>query len=431
MNKLITFCLAVCCLGWMSAGFAQSVPTPGPKQSQPILLEHATVHTGTGEVFTDGSVLFSDGVILGINPETVPDNAQTIDVTGKHIYPGMIALATQIGLLEVEAVRATNDADEVGNLNPNVRAIIGYNTDSRVTPTLRSEGILMAQVIPKGKLFRGTSSVVQLDAWNWEDAAYVLDDAVHLKWPRADFRDVSWMPPLAKQKENAKKAQRDLRQAMADARAYWEAKKAGKLEATDLRWEAMVPVFEQKTKLFIHANSARQIEGLLAFALEQKVNIVLVGGNDAHLYMPELKEQNVPVVLVKTHRLPSHDDKDVDLPYRLPKILQDAGITYCLTMRDFWNTRNLAFQAGTAAAYGLTKEQALASVTSNAANILGIGDRTGSLAKGKDATLLVTTGDLLDMRTSIVEMAFIQGRAMNLGNKQKDLANKFDAKYKQ
>ena len=431
MNKQTGFLLLVA--GFLpmlfAAVFGQSVPTPGAPQTQPVYLKNATLHIGNGEVVNNGNLLFDEGKIVGINPESIPENAEIIDLTGKHVYPGMIALATQIGLQEIEAVRATNDADEVGSLNPNARAIIGYNTDSRVTPTLRSEGVLMAQIIPRGKLFRGTSSVVQLDAWNWEDAAYSLDDAVHLKWPTSDFRESPWMPPLKKQKEQAKKDREELEQAMADARAYWEASRAGILEATDLRWEAMLPIFEGQKKLFVHAQTARQIQEVLAFAVEEKIKVVIVGGQDSHLCVAQLKAQNVPVVLVKTQRLPQREDEDIDLPFRLPKILQDAGVDYCLTMRDFWNTRNLAFQAGTAAAFGLDKEQALAAVTLNSARILGIEKTCGSLEVGKDAILMVTGGDLLDYRTSNLEMAWIQGRKMNLGNKQKDLANKFKAKY--
>ena len=408
----------------------QHVPTPAPAQSKAILLENGTIHIGNGEVVENGGVLFENGKIVqaGVIRGLVK-GAEKIDLQGQHVYPGLIAPATQIGIDEIEAVRATDDRQEVGNINPNARAIIGYNTDSRVTPTLRSNGVLMAQIAPSGGLYRGTSSIVQLDAWNYTDAAVVMDDGVHLSWPRLTVFEAWWAPPVEEQKKRSKERLELVTTAMDDARAYLAAKESGRDYQVDLRWEALVPVLKREKPLYIHANTEKEIRSALAFALKYQVRMVLVGGADSWRVTEELKKYEVPVILRKPQSLPRLQDADIDQPFKTPKLLQDAGILYCLSMRDFWNQRNLPFQAGTAAAYGLTKEQALQSITLNTARILGIDSTAGSLEVGKDATLLVSKGDLLDMRTSVVTHAFIQGRKIDLGNKQQDLYEKFKGKY--
>lgn len=425
MKKTYNF-LLILLLGIATQLSAQSVPAPGPKQTLPIIFQEATIHTGTGEVLENASLLVVDGKIVEVGKVTQAfKNAEVINLKGKHIYPGFIAPATTIGLDEIEAVRATRDFRETGEINPNVRAIIGYNTDSRVTPTIRSNGILLAQISPRGGLFGGTSSVVQLDAWNWEDAAYKMDDGVHLYWPRMRFREGWWAPPIEEQKKRSAENLGKIEEAMLSARSYFELKQEGKVTQVDLRWEALAPVLAKEKPIFIHAHDEKQIMSAVAFANRHEVKMILVGGRDAWRVTELLKENEIAVILDQVHSLPATDDDDIDIIYRQPKMLQVAGILYCLGMRDFWNTRNLPFQAGTAAAYGLTPEEALATITLNTAKILGIDDRTGSIEVGKDANLIVSSGDALDMRTSNIEMAFIQGRKVNLANRQKDLVEKF------
>lgn len=417
--------IALCAL-LPAAMQAQSLPTPAPAQSQPILLKNATLHLGNGTVIAPGDLLFLEGKIVEIG--TVTKNltdAKVIDLSGKHVYPGFIAPNTQIGLSEIEAVRATNDFAETGEINPNVRAIIAYNTDSRVTPTIRSNGVLLTQVTPTSGLFSGTSTIVQLDAWNWEDAGYLKDDGVHLNWPRMRFNDAPWAPPVEEQKKNARENQEKLDRAMTDAKAYAAAKKAGTLTQTDLRWEALLPVLEKKKPLYIHASDEKQIQAAVAFAVQHDLRMVLVGGADAWRVTELLRQRDIPVILHKTHALPVTEDDAVDQMYHTPKMLQDAGVRFCLSHQEFWNQRNLPFIAGTAAAYGLTPEQALSSITLSTAQILGIADRTGSLETGKDANIIVSTGDVLDMRTSQIEYAWIQGRQIDLGNHQTDLYKKY------
>ena len=407
----------------------QSVPAPGAAQDKTIILRNATLHLGNGKTIEKGDLVFSKGKIMEVGSVTQNyPTAEEIDLNGKHVYPGLIATNTQIGLNEIEAVRSTRDNDETGAINPNARSLIAYNTDSRVTPTLRSNGILIAQIVPTGGLVSGTSSVVQLDAWNWEDAAYQTDNGVHLWWPWMGIQSWPGSPAADEQKEKIAESLQKIEQLIQDARAYHKAKIAGKLKESDLRWEAMTPVLEGKTQLFIHADAQKQMGAVIEFVLRHKLKAVLVGAADARFFTRELIENNIPVILRKTHSLPRNEDDPVDFSFTTPKMLEDAGVLYCLSSEGFWDQRNLPFLAGTAAAYGLTKEQALRAISLNAAKILGMDAQTGSLEAGKDANLVVSKGDLLDMRDSQVELAFIQGRKIDLGNKQKDLYEKFRIK---
>ncbi|MFK7921681.1 MAG: amidohydrolase family protein [Bacteroidia bacterium] len=409
---------------------AQSVPQPADAQSQPIMLLGATIHLGNGEVLESADILLEDGKIVEVGTITrAYKNARSIDCSGKHIYPGMILIGSSLGLVEIGAVRPTRDQSEVGALNANARALVAYNTDSRVTPTVRSNGIMMAQVAPSSGLFSGTSSVMQLDAWNYEDAAIKADDGVYLNWPRLSISNSSFAPPRAKQEERIKTSVARIYQSFRDAAAYGLASENDKLEASDLHLAALVPVLKKERKLYIRASTEKQILAAVALVQEFDIEIVIFGGKEAHLQAELLAEYNIPVVITKLHDLPRMEDDDIDAVYSLPYKLQQAGVLYALTMTSNWDCRNLPFQAGTAAAYGLTQAEALAAVTANPAKILGLEDQCGTLEVGKDATLIVSEGDVLDMRTSNVIHAFIQGREINLGNKQKDLYEKFKTRY--
>lgn len=417
------------------ATFAQSpdVPVPAAKQNKPIALVNATIHVGNGTVIENGSLVFENGKITAIGKNlSIDRNAEQINANGKHLYPGFIGVSTAVGLSEVGAVRATQDRDEVGDLNPNVRALIAFNTDSRVIPTLRSNGVLMAQVAPQGDaLITGLSSVVQLDAWNWEDAAYKTDDALFMNWSRMFKMD--WENPSGPRSvKNDKYAERiaDAKNLFDEAQAYCQDKTH---TPRNLKLESMCGLFDGSKRLFIRVDFAREMIDAINFAKQYGIKLAIVGGTDAWKITDLLKANKVSVVLKRTHNLPDRTDEDTDLPYKMPKLLSDAGVDYCITSGSgwdsFWDMRNLPFEAGTAAGFGLTKEQALAAITSNAARILGIDATTGTLEVGKDATLLVSSGDVLDMRTSNIEAAYIQGRQLNLDNKQKALYRKFMGKY--
>lgn len=422
-----TVCIALVTIALsVHSGIAQ-VPTPAAAQSQPIYLLGATIHIGDGTVVQNGVIGFDAGKITYVGADQTvmrtAQNPQIIDISGKHVYPGFIAPNTTLGLTEIGAVRATHDEYDVGRIKPHVRTIIAYNTDSRVTPTIRSNGILLAQIIPGGGLITGASSIVELDAWNWEDAAYKMDEGIMLAWPSTTLRAGR---DAKKQKERRKKELAELREFFTEAKAY-AAKNDH--ETTNLRFEAMRAVFEGSKNLHVFAFAAKDILASIEFCREFGITPIINGGTDAWMVTDVLKKYNVPVILQRVHRTPGYSDDDYDQPYKTPAQLQKAGVLFCISLGGTWDQRNLMFHAGTAAAFGLTKEEALAAITNNAAKIFKMDDRVGSLQVGKDATLFVSTGDALDMRTNNVEMAFIRGKSIDLDNKQKALYRKFGAKY--
>lgn len=406
-------------------------PAPALPQTKSILLLNGTAHLGDGKVIENAAIGFKDGKINLVADATVVRLSQgaydtTIYVNGKHIYPGFIAANSTIGLNEVELVRATNDYNEVGKLNPSVRSIISYNTDSKVTPTVRSNGVLLAQTVPQGGLISGNSSVVELDGWNWEDAAYKMDIGLHINWPDMTTYKFQNGPTEEEQKKNTDKALLEITNLFNDAKAYSELKSSS---PENLHLEAMRGLFNGTKKLFVNANNIKQIIASVNFCKNYRVSMVLVGGADAWRITGLLKENNIPVIIGRTHAVPSRQDEDVDLPYKLPYLLQKAGILFCNTVEGFWQVRNLMFNAGTDAAYGLTKEEALEAITSSPAKILGIDSTVGTLGQGKDATLIVSDGDVLDMKSNNIVQAYIRGKNINLDNVQKQLYSKYMTKY--
>ncbi len=409
--------------------------TPAPPQEETILIIGATAHIGNGKSIENSAIGFVNGKITFVGAANTVDQstyAKVINATGKHVYPGFIAPNNQLGLVEIESVRATRDDREVGFFNPNIRSIIAYNTDSKVTPTVRSNGILLSQAVPLGGRISGQSSVVQLDAWNWEDAAFKTDDGVWLHWPRY-YNWTGWWaePGVIKMNENYNTQVQEIKDYFAEAKAYSKNKPSTEV---NLKFEAMKGLFlankeGNKKKLYVDVDFAKAMMEVVNFAKAEGVEVVLVGASDAWLITDFLKANDVQLIISQMHRLPSREDEDVDMPYKLPKILSDAGITFALSIGDMWQQRNLPFQAGHAVGYGLSYEQAVQSITLNTAKIMGIDALVGSLEIGKNATLFISTGDALDMRTCKVEQAFIDGRGIDLNNKQKVLYEKYKAKY--
>lgn len=413
---------------------AQAVISPAKPQTKPIVITGATIHIGNGQVINSGYIAFDKGKITAIGEGTAPNinGADVINANGKQVYPGFICPVTTLGLIEIEeGAKGTVDDEETGELNPNVRSLIAYNTDSKVIPTVRSNGIVLAQPTPNGGLLSGQSSVVQLDAWNWEDAAYKTDIAVHLNWPvirTAGRRRGGPVAPTTggESPDEARLKQLDQVNSLFEAaKAYAEAKP----DVVNLRFEALKGLYNGSKKLFINVDGAKEIMEAVSFANRLGIKAVIVGGKESYLVTNLLKQNNVPVIIRETQAVPSREEDDVYLSYKLPKILQDAGVEYGLTGIGFWRQRNLPFEAGQAVGFGLTKEQALSMITINNAKILGIDKTTGTLEAGKDANLFISSGDALDMITLNVEDEFIQGRHVNLDNLHKELYKKFSDKY--
>ncbi len=425
IDKFYTYfiLLAMLC---SSALVTAQTPIPATPQKGPIVLQGATLHLGNGEVISQGSIRFEGGIITEIGSSVSTTGAEIVDAAGKHIYPGLILPTTTMGLLEISAIRQTLDQAETGVFNPNVRAVVAFNTDSEILPTTRSNGILLVQTTPVGQIVAGTSSVMELDGWNWEDALHTPDDGIHINWARFFTRTGWWAEPgEIKRNESQDDFKKEVEDIFKQAYAYSQ-----KSEKMNLKFEAMKGLFDGTKRLYIYADYAKEIIEGVQFAMKHKVKkIAIVGGEDALSVADFLKENNVPVILQEIHRLPDYPEDDVWKPYKLPASLHKAGVKVALSYSDISRARNLPFLAGTAAAYGLGKEEALKLVTSNPAEILGIEAKVGTLAKGKQATLVVSEGDILDMRTSIVTMAFIQGKKLDLSDKHKGLYEHFKHKY--
>ena len=432
-NKIyILTILFIACIGQVKA---QS-PVVAPAQKKPVMLTGGTIHTGTGVVIENGTIIFSDGKITAVGKSSDinqnKEGYEVIDVAGKQVYPGLIFPNTSLGLIEIgSGVEVATDNREIGDLNPNVRAIVAYNTDSHVIPVLRSNGILLAQIVPTGTLLPGTSSVVQLDAWTWEDAAYKIDNGIQLGWPRKSAaigrRGMEFFMMGGAAINTYDKNVEALEKIFTDAVAYAA---VAQPHDVNLRLEAMKGLFDGSKTMFIITTEPKCIIEAISFGKRYGVKKMVLAGADESAWDVKdfLKENNIPVLLADPLSLPKYDYSDTKLTFKLAAMFKKAGILVGLTYTN-QAYANLPFAAGQTAAYGLTKEEALQTVTLNSAKILGIDDKTGSLEVGKDANIVVSTGDILDMATNNIEYAFIMGRNISLDNKHKQLSRRFKSKY--
>ena len=413
----------------LAGGLMQAQQTPAPPQTEPVSITGATLHLGDGTVVENGTLVFENGTITALG-SGVATRGKVIDAAGKHVYPGLIAPSRSLGLVEIDAVRQSDDEDEIGSLIPNVRSLIAYNAESKIVESMRPNGVLLGQTTPQGGTISGTSSIVQFDAWNWEDAAVKADDGIHLHWPSAFRRGRWWMgEPRGMQpnKEYDKEVQ-EIMDFVRNAQVYG---KGGDVPV-NATFEAMQGLFNGSQHLYVYADGQREIvDAISSLKGAGLPKVVLVGGYQAYLLTDFLKEHDIPVLVNGPHSLPARDDDDYDLPYKLPKLLVDAGLLVGIQNLDMANfqTRNMAFYAGQVAGMGLDREKALQLVSGNTAKILGIDDRYGTLAEGKSATLFISEGDALDMRTNQLTHAFIDGREISLETHQTELWKRYSEKY--
>ncbi len=422
--SMVTFCVTT----------LNAQQTPGDQQSKSIAIIGATAHIGNGKVIENSIVIFDSGIIQNVSLYSGSEDISKMDVikaSGQHIYPGFIVPNSTLGLIEIDAVRASDDNEEIGKWNPHIKSLIAYNAESKVVESMRPNGVLLAQITPRGGNISGTSSVVQLDAWNWEDAVVKKNGGVHLNWPRALSRSRWWLGENSGMKINPKYGSQT-----AEIENYFNQSKANSKSNNakqNLPLSAMKGLFDNSKTLFIHVNDEKGIIDAVEFSKNQNISkTVIVGGYETYKLATYLKENNVSVLLQRVHSRPSNDDHDYDLPFKMAKILFDEGVTVALeTSGDMerMNSRNLPFYAGTTVAHGLTKEQALQLICLNTAKILGIDAKYGSLEVGKSATLFVSDGDALDMRTNQLTSAFIDGRNISLESHQTKLWKRYSKKY--
>jgi imidazolonepropionase-like amidohydrolase len=434
-----------CALAALSAlAVAQDLLPKAAPQRQPVVLQNAMLHTVSGGVILGGTLWFEDGVIRGVHAAgeapKLPEGSTplVVDLQGKHVFPGMVAVGTALGLVEIGAVRQTVDTDEVGELSPEALALVAVNPDTTGFPVTRQNGVLASVLFPSGGLLPGRASAIELDGWTNAELAVVADVGVVVGWPaqaggggigRRGMRGAA--APGGDDGEATKKARQRLDDAFGAARAWLDAFAADPSIAIDVRHQALAGALRGETRVFLLANDQEQIESAVRWAVGRGLRAVVVGGRDAAACADLLVRHEVPVVVSGVHRLPTRDDGAYDEAYTLPKRLQDAGVRFCIACGgEPSNERNLPYHAATAAAFGLGRERALAAVTKDAAGIAGVGEQLGTLSVGKHATLFVADGHPFDLGTRI-EQAYVRGRAIDLRSKHDELAGKYRARYRQ
>lgn len=410
---------------------------PAKTQQRPVAIVGATIHPVSNPEIAGGTIVFDRGKITALGTNVaIPEDAEIIRADGRHVYPSLISADTYIGLAEIGAVRASLDRTESGRINPNARAETAVNPESELIPVLRANGIALAVSSPSGGAIPGTSAMLMMDGWTWEDMTLKAPAALYVNWPRM----TTYVSPTGKPTEEEQRKERDnqineITDAFRDARAYMVAKNAEEHKAVpyhdvDLRWEAMIHVLEGKVPVVVWATEVQQIQAAVAWAEQEKIRMILGGGHDAWRVTELLKRRNIPVLAGGIHRLPGRRFEAYDTPFTLPAKLHEAGILFAIITQDeAGHERNLPYHAATAAAYGLPKDEALKAISLNPAMIFEIADRVGSLEVGKDATLIITTGDPLEITTS-VEMEFIQGRKIDLTSRHTMLYEKYREKYR-
>lgn len=427
------------------SALSAQVMMPVAPQTTPVVLRGATIHTVTKGTITNGTIVLDRGKITAIGgPEVaVPRGAKIVELTGKHIYPGLIDAYSTVGITEIGSVDVSNDINEMGDFNPNVRAEIAVNAESRHIGTTRSAGVLVAFSTPEGGVISGLSSAMSLEGWTWEEMSMKGAAALNVKWPDPNAQGRGGRgggggggpggrggPPAPAPKTYAEQVEQ-IKNWFAEARAYRDAVKSGQTVRTDARYAAMIPAIDGAIPVVVAADGAAQINDAITWGKAEKLKIVIRGGRDALFVANRLKAENVPVILTSTMAAPDRQYESYDNAYATPAKLFAAGVKFAIAggSGGLYSYR-LPWEAGVAVAFGLPEEEALKSVTINAAESMGIADKVGSLEVGKEGTLLITTGTPLDMTSNIIQ-SYIQGREINMMDIQKFFFEKYMEKIKQ
>lgn len=430
-KNILVFILMLC----SSIVFAQQ--TPASNNTSDFAIVGATAHIGNGNVIEKSIIIVKDGKLQTVVDMTVAKidltGLKVINADNKHVYPGFIIPNSTLGLVEIDAVKASDDDSEMGAWNPHIRSLIAYNAESKVVESMRPNGVLLGQITPRGGRVSGTSSIVQFDAWNWEDAAIKTDDGIHMNWPNSFSRGRWWLGEDPGLKANTK-----YKDQITEISNYFKACKtynSGKKPSINLPFEALHGIFDGSKTLYVNVNDEKGITDAVNFSKENGVRkMVIVSGREAYKVAHLLKQNNIAVLLQRVHSRPNNEDDDYDLPFKTAKSLTDNGVLVALQVAaggrmERMNSRNLPFYAGTTVAHGLTKAQALQLITLNPAKILGIDADYGSLESGKSATFFISEGDALDMRTNKITDAYIDGRKISLETHQTKLWKRYSKKY--
>ena len=403
-------------------------------------IRNARIVTVTGPDIENGTVVIRDGKIEAVGAGvSVPAGAQTIDGRGLSIYPGMIDAGTNMGLVEVpQGANGTVDTSEVGDLNPNAKAIIAVNPHSAHIAVTRVEGITNTLTAPTGGLISGQAALINLLGTAPKEMAVVPQLALVINYPRiggggGGFGGFFQQAPanLSETLTANERQLEQIRKMLRDAEAYGRAQDAYSKDKSVPRpdrnvvLESLVPYVRGELPVIFRADREAEIRGAIKFADEMKLKPIILGGNDAAKVASLLKEKNVPVILTGVFSLPSREDDAYDYLYENPAKLQQAGVRFCISTGDAGaEVRNLGLYAGMASAFGLSKADALKSVTLYPAQIMNVADRLGSIEAGKIANLVVTDGDLLEIRSHI-RYLFIDGRPVVLSSRHTELNDAF------
>ena len=423
-----------------------SQQTPAPTQDKSVLIFGGITHVGDGQIINNSVIGFTDGKIdlIASSEENWTDKLLNmfsdsnnkkydtiIDASNQHIYPGIIALNSNLGLVEVDAVRASVDDDEAGIYLPEIRSIIAYNAESKAVESMRPNGVLVAQIAPNGGVISGSSSVVQLDAWNWEDAVIKYDQGLHVNWPSPYTFGRWWLG-----EERGLKANNNYNKQVNDLKEFFDKSKANMNldKSMNLKSRSMKAIFEGESTVYLYADDEKEIVDGVLFLKKFGINkIVIVGASEAKNQLDFIKENDIPVVVKQPYRFPQSVDSDPRETFMLAKKMIDKGILVSIdpsgAPQSRVSIRNLPFYAGSFSSYGIDKEVALSMITLNPAKMLGIDSEFGTLEIGKSATLFVSKGDALDIISNNVTHAFISGRNISLETHQTRLWRRYSNKY--
>lgn len=441
MKKLLSFNIVMMLISLSL--FSQSVIPYQPKQSKPIAITDATIHTLTKGNIENGTVLFENGVITNVGKNiTLPTGTEIISAKGKHVYPAIISAQSILGLTEIDQVKSTHDNAEIANNNSDLRAEVAYEHDSEYIPVGRSNGVAYNLTTPNGGLIGGHAAMMRLDAWTNKEAVVQSMVGLVVRWPRMTPFNAPWMRmSLDEQKKNIQKSLDDLENIFSQAKAYHQAKlsesdKNIPYHAYDSKLDMLGLVVKGEEPLLIYANDIQQIKSAVSFTKRLGLKMILVGGSDSWMVTDLLKENHIPVIIGTNFERPDKRDADYDITYKLANLLFQSGVQFCISTGSAdnpggeTNLRNLPYEAGLAVAYGLPNDEGYKSISLYPAQILGLSDKLGSIESGKAASLLVTDGDPLQVLTT-TESVFIDGKKIPLTNHHTLMRDKYDERYRQ
>lgn len=436
------------CSAAASAFVAFSLISPNPLAAETLLLAGATIHPVSGPAIASGDVLVQDGKIKGVFDASlptralIPTDAKRVDLKGLHLYPGLIALNTGMGLVEIEAVRSTRDSTEVGEFTPDVRSWLAVNPDSELLPVARVNGVAYFEPAPEGGMVAGQSGLVALTGWTTEQMAFKKPMALHVYWPAAGLDTTSkerarnkekWKSPDEQDKERREKV-KSLDDFFQEARAYAKARDAAKDGAGFARvpaWEVMLPAVRGEVPLVVHADDARQIRAAVKWAETNQFKIILAEARDAWKVASLLASNQVPVIYNHTFTQPPTDADAYDVQFAAPGVLTKAGVKVVMSLSSYRASlvKNLPYEAAQAVAFGWPADEALKAITLYPAQLAGVADRLGSIEPDKLATLFACDGDILDLRTN-VKHAWIAGQEVSLETRHTKLYEKYRSRPK-